>query len=114
MTAKSNLLSSGRTSTAARLLRRLAAEERVDLDEPVQRYVPGVLPDGYPPIPVRLLLNFTSSLPELTTDDLPTTPEGIVEHRFDDHPLAELARRIDRLGQDRQHLRLHRRHVHHP
>ncbi|MCX5114898.1 beta-lactamase family protein [Streptomyces sp. NBC_00378] len=74
----------------ATVVLQLAAEGRVDLDEPVQRYVPGVLPDGYPPIPVRSLLNFTSSLPELTADDLPTTPEGIVEHRFDDHPLAEL------------------------
>ncbi|MER6218402.1 serine hydrolase domain-containing protein [Streptomyces sp. NPDC001674] len=68
----------------------LAAEGRVDLGRPVQQYLPGVLPDGYPPIPVRTLLNFTSGLPELTAQDLPTTPADIVEHRFDDHPLAEL------------------------
>ncbi|WP_078656747.1 serine hydrolase domain-containing protein [Kitasatospora aureofaciens] len=74
----------------ATVVLQLAAEDRVDLDQPVQRYLPNVLPDSYPPIPVRTLLNFTSSLPELTADDLPTTPDGIVEHRFDDHPLAEL------------------------
>ncbi|MFE3151847.1 MULTISPECIES: serine hydrolase domain-containing protein [unclassified Streptomyces] len=74
----------------ATVVLQLAAEDRVDLDQPVQRYLPDVLPDSYPPIPVRTLLNFTSSLPELTPDDLPTTPVAIVEHRFDDHPLAEL------------------------
>ncbi|MEU7019131.1 serine hydrolase domain-containing protein [Streptomyces sp. NPDC046203] len=74
----------------ATVVLQLAAEDRVDLDQPVQRYLPGLLPDDYPPIPVRTLLNFTSSLPELTPDDLPTTPDGIVEHRFDDHPLSEL------------------------
>ncbi|MFE7355593.1 serine hydrolase domain-containing protein [Streptomyces sp. NPDC057543] len=74
----------------ATVMLQLAAEDRVDLDQPVQRYLPDVLPDSYPPIPVRTLLNFTSSLPELTPDDLPTTPDGIVEHRFDNHPLSEL------------------------
>ncbi|WP_405708225.1 MULTISPECIES: serine hydrolase domain-containing protein [unclassified Streptomyces] len=84
----------------ATVVLQLVAEKRVDLDEPVQRYLPDVLPADYPPIPVRSLLDFTSSLPELTADDLPTTPEGIVEHRFDDHPFAELvakAVRHDRL-----------------
>lgn len=74
----------------ATVVLQLASEDRVGLDQPVQRYLPNVLPDSYPPIPVRTLLNFTSSLPELTPDDIPTTPDGIVEHRFDDHPLAEL------------------------
>ncbi|MGW2954798.1 serine hydrolase domain-containing protein [Streptomyces eurythermus] len=74
----------------ATVLLQLAAEDRVDLDQPVQRYLPDVLPGNYPPIPVRTLLNFTSGLPELTPDDLPTTPEGIVEHRFDNHPFSEL------------------------
>ncbi|MER6499207.1 serine hydrolase domain-containing protein [Streptomyces sp. NPDC001455] len=74
----------------ATVMLQLAAEDRVDLDQPVQRYLPDVLPDSYPPIPVRTLLNFTSSLPELPPDDLPTTPDGIVEHRFDNHPLSEL------------------------
>ncbi|MFI9064191.1 serine hydrolase domain-containing protein [Streptomyces sp. NPDC053429] len=74
----------------ATVVLQLAAEDHIDLDAPVQQYLPGVLPDSYQPIPVRSLLNFTSSLPELTADDLPTTPEAIVEHRFDGHPFAEL------------------------
>ncbi|MFD8410920.1 serine hydrolase domain-containing protein [Streptomyces sp. NPDC059650] len=74
----------------ATVVLQLAAEGDLDLDQPVQHYLPQALPDSYPPIPVRTLLNFTSGLPELTPDDLPTTPEGIVAHRFDDHPLTEL------------------------
>ncbi|MEU6430063.1 serine hydrolase domain-containing protein [Microbispora sp. NPDC046973] len=74
----------------ATVMLQLAAEHRVDLDKPVQHYLPGVMPADYPPIPVRTLLNFTSSLPELTADDMPSTPDAIVQHRFDDHPLSEL------------------------
>ncbi|WP_062964706.1 serine hydrolase domain-containing protein [Nocardia africana] len=74
----------------ATVVLQLVAENRVDLAQPVQHYLPGVLPADYPPIPVRTLLDFTSSLPELTGDDLPTSPEGVVDHRFDDHPLPEL------------------------
>lgn len=74
----------------ATVMLQLAAERRVDLDQPVQHYLPDVLPADYPPIPVRTLLNFTSSLPELTADDMPSTPDAIVQHRFDDHPLSEL------------------------
>ncbi|MGW2423980.1 serine hydrolase domain-containing protein [Streptomyces sp. NPDC001709] len=74
----------------ATVVLQLTAEHRVDLDQPVQRYLPDVLPASYPPIPVRTLLDFTSSLPELTADDLPSTPDAIVRHRFDDHPLSEL------------------------
>ncbi|MEV5876241.1 serine hydrolase domain-containing protein [Streptomyces sp. NPDC052101] len=74
----------------ATVVLQLTAEHRVDLDQPVQRYLPDLLPADYPPIPVRTLLNFTSSLPELTADDLPSTPDAVVEHRFDDHPLSEL------------------------
>ncbi|MEU7501803.1 serine hydrolase domain-containing protein [Streptomyces griseofuscus] len=74
----------------ATVMLQLAAEHHVDLDQPVQYYLPDVLPAGYPPIPVRTLLNFTSSLPELTADDMPSTPDAIVQHRFDDHPLSQL------------------------
>ncbi|MFI2200996.1 serine hydrolase domain-containing protein [Streptomyces sp. NPDC020192] len=74
----------------ATVMLQLAAEHRVDLDQPVQHYLPDTLPADYPPTPVRTLLNFTSGLPELTADDLPSTPEAIVRHRFDDHPLSEL------------------------
>ncbi|MFJ1550894.1 serine hydrolase domain-containing protein [Streptomyces sp. NPDC088246] len=74
----------------ATVVLQLAAEHRVDLDSPVQDYLPGVLPADYPPMSVRQLLDFTSGLPELTTEDLPTDPQGIVAHRFDDHPLSQL------------------------
>uniref|UniRef100_UPI0037DA1B3E serine hydrolase domain-containing protein n=1 Tax=Streptomyces cellostaticus TaxID=67285 RepID=UPI0037DA1B3E len=34
----------------------LAAEQRVDLDRPVQEYLPGVLPGDYPPVPLSELV----------------------------------------------------------
>lgn len=57
----------------------LAAEHRVDLDTPVQRYLPGLLPADYPPITVAQLLNHTSGLPGV---DLPNDPQWIVDHRY--------------------------------
>ncbi|MEU3838433.1 serine hydrolase domain-containing protein [Streptomyces sp. NPDC028635] len=48
--------------TAAIVLQ-LAAEHRIDLDRPVQQYLPGVLPAGLPPVTVGQLLNHTSGLP---------------------------------------------------
>jgi D-alanyl-D-alanine carboxypeptidase len=66
--------------TAAIVLQ-LAAEGRVDLEEPVQRYLPDLLPASYPAITVRQILDHTSGLPE------PSVPSGdarwFVEHRFD-------------------------------
>lgn len=47
----------------ATIVLQLAAEHRVDLDQPVQRYLPGVLPEGLPPVTVGQLLNHTSGLP---------------------------------------------------
>ncbi|QKW20422.1 beta-lactamase family protein [Kitasatospora sp. NA04385] len=47
----------------ATVLLQLAAEHRIDLDGTVQRYLPHALPEGYPPITVRQLLNHTSGLP---------------------------------------------------
>ncbi|MEV5569097.1 serine hydrolase domain-containing protein [Spirillospora sp. NPDC052269] len=43
---------------------RLVGEGLVGLDEPVQRYVPGLLPGSYPEITVRRLLDHTSGLPQ--------------------------------------------------
>ncbi|GAA3114535.1 serine hydrolase domain-containing protein [Streptomyces rectiviolaceus] len=41
----------------------LAAEGELDLDKPVQHYMPGLLPEGkFEPMPVRSLLNYTSGL----------------------------------------------------
>jgi D-alanyl-D-alanine carboxypeptidase len=59
-------------------------EQRVDLDAPIGRYLPGVLPSHFARgITVTQLLNHTSGLPnhEGLPDD--STPEGVLRHRFD-------------------------------
>lgn len=67
-----------KTFTAVVVLQ-LAAEHRLDLDAPVQRYLPGLLPANYPRITVAQLLNHTSGLPGV---DLPEDPQWIVDHRY--------------------------------
>ncbi|MGW4483186.1 serine hydrolase domain-containing protein [Amycolatopsis sp. NPDC004368] len=67
-----------KTFTAVVVLQ-LAAEHRVDLDAPVQRYLPGLLPAKYPRITVAQLLDHTSGLPGV---DLPEDPQWIVDHRY--------------------------------
>ncbi|WP_245787317.1 serine hydrolase domain-containing protein [Amycolatopsis saalfeldensis] len=67
-----------KTFTAVLVLQ-LAAQHRVDLDAPVQRYLPGLLPAGYPPITVAQLLNHTSGLPGV---DLPDDPQWTFDHRY--------------------------------
>ncbi|MEU1407740.1 serine hydrolase domain-containing protein [Streptomyces sp. NPDC005728] len=47
----------------ATIVLQLAAEHRIDLDRPVQQYLPGVLPADLPPVKVGQLLNHTSGLP---------------------------------------------------
>ncbi len=67
----------------ATLVLQLVAEKRVGLDEPVQRYLPGLLP--YPePITVRQVLQHTSGLPRdlLPEDSWATGPEVDTE-RFE-------------------------------
>lgn len=60
----------------------LAQERRIDLNAPVQRYLPGVLPADYPPVPVATLLDHTSGLPSVDIPGL-YDPKWILEHRFD-------------------------------
>ncbi|MEV6900805.1 serine hydrolase domain-containing protein [Amycolatopsis sp. NPDC051372] len=67
-----------KTFTAVVVLQ-LAAEHRLDLDAPVQRYLPGLLPANYPRITVAQLLNHTSGLPGV---DLPEDPQWILDHRY--------------------------------
>ncbi|WP_239154364.1 serine hydrolase [Amycolatopsis sp. FDAARGOS 1241] len=67
-----------KTFTAVVVLQ-LAAERRIDLDAPVQRYLPGLLPASYPEITIAQLLNHTSGLPGV---DLPGDPQWIVDHRY--------------------------------
>ncbi|OQR59731.1 peptidase [Streptomyces maremycinicus] len=66
--------------TAAAVLR-LAAERRIDLDRPVQRYLPGLLGARFRPITVRQLLVHTSGIP--AGDALGTSFEEVYAHRFD-------------------------------
>ncbi|MEU0253139.1 serine hydrolase domain-containing protein [Streptomyces sp. NPDC006184] len=51
----------------ATIVLQLAAEHRIDLDKPVQQYLPGVLPAGLPSVTVGRLLNHTSGLPRGAT-----------------------------------------------
>ncbi|RDD88174.1 serine hydrolase [Streptomyces parvulus] len=70
--------------TAATVLR-LAAEGRVDLDAPVQRYLPGLFtPEFRKPISVRQLLNHTSGL--RAGDGLGDDFAEVYAHRFDTLP----------------------------
>ncbi|MFI5564817.1 serine hydrolase domain-containing protein [Amycolatopsis japonica] len=67
----------------ATLVLQLVAEKRVGLDEPVQPYLPGLLP--YPePITVRQLLQHTSGLPrDLATEDTWASGPEVDTERFE-------------------------------
>ncbi|MEV6577688.1 serine hydrolase domain-containing protein [Streptomyces sp. NPDC051582] len=72
-----------KTFTAAMVLQ-LAAEAKVDLDRPVQQYLPGLLPSGpggFEPISVRQLLNYTSGIP--AAEGPGDSFEAQYAHRFD-------------------------------
>lgn len=66
--------------TAAAVLK-LAARGAIDLNRPVQRYLPGLLGSDFRPITVRQLLNHTSGIP--AGDGLGTTFEELYAHRYD-------------------------------
>ncbi|MEU5260661.1 serine hydrolase domain-containing protein [Amycolatopsis sp. NPDC021455] len=59
----------------------LVAEHRLGLDDPVQRFLPGVLPASYPPIPVRELLQHTSGLYDYG-QEIMTTPAQVLRDRW--------------------------------
>ncbi len=65
------------------LVLQLAGEERVSLDRPVQRYLPGLLPHRFRGVTVRQLLDHTSGLPVSHVDDAALDPAWFVRHRFD-------------------------------
>ncbi|MFC8431714.1 serine hydrolase domain-containing protein [Streptomyces sp. NPDC057253] len=66
--------------TAATVLR-LVDEGRIDLDTPVQHYLPGLLGSRFRPVTVRQLLNHTSGIP--AGDGLGTTFEEVYARRFE-------------------------------
>lgn len=60
----------------------LAAEGRVELDRPVQHYLPGLLPPSYAHVSIRQLLDHTSGLPASREDEPASDPAWFVAHRF--------------------------------
>ncbi|MCY1016630.1 serine hydrolase domain-containing protein [Pyxidicoccus sp. MSG2] len=65
----------------ATVVLQLVAEGRVDLDRPVQHYLPRLLPDGvYAPITVRQLLNYTHGLPGVPVPQ--KDPAWFFENRY--------------------------------
>ncbi|MCM2387295.1 beta-lactamase family protein [Streptomyces sp. CWNU-1] len=55
----------------AALVLRLAADRKVDLDRPIQRYLPGLLTSEFKPITVRQLLNHTSGIQPAVGAEIP-------------------------------------------
>ncbi|PKT73677.1 peptidase [Streptomyces populi] len=66
--------------TAAVVLQ-LAAEGRIGLGTPVQKYLPGLLPSSFEPVTVRQLLNHTSGI--RAGDGFGDAFEDAYAHRFD-------------------------------
>ncbi|MCF4140575.1 beta-lactamase family protein [Streptomyces sp. Tue 6430] len=66
--------------TAAAVLK-LAARGEIDLNRPVQHYLPGLLGRDFRPVTVRQLLNHTSGIP--AGDGLGDTFAELYAHRFD-------------------------------
>lgn len=65
----------------ATVVLQLAAEGRVDLGAPVQRYLPGLLSSAFKPVSVRQLLNHTSGIQ--AGDGFGDSFEDAYAHRFD-------------------------------
>jgi D-alanyl-D-alanine carboxypeptidase len=66
----------------ATVVLQLVAEHRLDLDQTVQHYLPGLLPATYQPITVRQLLNMTSGLPDIDAGASPQSPDQTIRNRF--------------------------------
>ncbi|MFB7495886.1 serine hydrolase domain-containing protein [Streptomyces sp. NPDC056161] len=67
----------------ATVVLQLAAEGRVELDAPVRRVLPGLLPDRFAAVTVAHLLDHTSGLPDHVGIPEPETAEEVFRHRFD-------------------------------
>jgi D-alanyl-D-alanine carboxypeptidase len=80
----------------ASLVLQLAAEGRLGLDDPVQRWLPGELPASYPTVTVGQLLDHTSGLPKSTEDAGHDDPAWVVRHRFDWHTPRAVVRSATR------------------
>ncbi|MGK4585662.1 serine hydrolase domain-containing protein [Kitasatospora sp. HPMI-4] len=65
----------------ATVVLQLVAERRVELDGPIERYLPGVVPDGGA-ITLRQLLNHTSGIFDYTEDPSFERPDEAAERRW--------------------------------
>ncbi|GAA0901463.1 serine hydrolase domain-containing protein [Virgisporangium aurantiacum] len=73
----------------ATVVLQLAAQGRLDLDAPLSRYLPGLLPAPYRKVTVRHLLDHRTGLPS------PSWPDGVewqIAHRFDRYTPEQLVR----------------------
>ncbi|WP_067441684.1 serine hydrolase domain-containing protein [Nocardioides jensenii] len=80
----------------AAIVVQLVAEGRLRLSDPVQRWLPGVLPASYPTVTVRQLLDHTSGLPMSSEDAGHEDPAWVVRHRFDWHTPRAVVRSATR------------------
>lgn len=70
----------------------LVDEGRLGLDEPVQPRAPGLLPDDYPPITARQLLQHTSGVPNYLPDAMPDAEHYLRDqHTWSRKDLLEIA-----------------------
>jgi D-alanyl-D-alanine carboxypeptidase len=60
----------------------LAAEGRLDLNQSVQHYMPGLLPGTFAPITVRELITFTSGLPDVDEGAPALTADQTIATRY--------------------------------
>ncbi|MFG1795032.1 serine hydrolase domain-containing protein [Nocardia sp. NPDC049149] len=79
-------------SFTATVLLQLVAEGKVELDAPVERYLPGVVPGNGGSVLVRNLLQHTSGLASPT--DLPVPETGEILNRWRRFDTADLVRRV--------------------
>ncbi|MEY9863981.1 D-alanyl-D-alanine carboxypeptidase [Catenulispora sp. GAS73] len=78
----------------------LAAEGRIDLDQTVQHYMPGLLPHTFAPITVRQLITFTSGLPDVDEGAPAASADQVIATRYTyrtfDQIIQETLRPTDR------------------
>ncbi|WP_194895357.1 serine hydrolase domain-containing protein, partial [Catenulispora pinisilvae] len=75
---------------SAVVLLQLAAERRVDLDQSVQHYLPGLLPATFQPISLRQLLNMTSGLPQIGAGGPDLSTDQMIAGRFGYHDFEQI------------------------
>lgn len=82
-----------KTFTAVTVLQ-LHAQGLLDIEQSVQSYLPGVLPDTYAPITIRDLLQHTSGLPDYELALGFGDPEAIVRDRYYEWEPREIVARM--------------------